>query len=96
MEAPSLLYLMAIGIATLSLVVYLLWPPTIRELEHLPRWEVVPFCEDGVVVGYKVRWSEPDEQKRYHWVGHYHAGDGTSIEWCYVAAESHCKRLNGE
>jgi hypothetical protein len=59
-----------------------------------PHWESVPAIENGYVVGYQVRWSEPDERGRYLWVGHYYAGDDLSLSWCEVAAASDAKRKN--
>lgn len=61
------------------------------EIEH--KWEVVPAYVDGELVGYQIRWSEPDDKGRYLWVGHYFAGEDITLNWCEVAAESHCRRL---
>lgn len=62
-------------------------------------WETVAAADGSCVVGYVVRFSVPDAEGRYLWVGHYYAGggpDGPSLGWCEVAAESHAKRLNKE
>lgn len=62
--------------------------------EHKPEWEVVPAKDAGEVVGYQIRWSIPDGEGRFLWVGHYYSGPDAPLQWCEVAAESHCKRLN--
>lgn len=56
-------------------------------------WEVVPAVEDGKVIGYQVRWSQPDEHGRYLWVGHYYAGNN-SLGWCENAAERDAENKN--
>lgn len=68
-----------------------------------PHWEVVPNVEKmglGIfkVIGYQVRWSEPDEQGKYLWVGHYFAGGapGSSVQVCQHMADRHAARLNEE
>lgn len=59
-----------------------------------PKWESVLAVENGQVIGFQVRWSQPDSKGRYYWVGHYYASDDASIGWCEVAAEGHARRLN--
>jgi len=58
-----------------------------------PHWEVVPSLDAGEVIGYRVRWSQPDDDGAYLWVGHYLSGEELSLAWCNVAANSHCQRL---
>lgn len=60
------------------------------------RWESYPVVEDGQVIGYRVRWSTAYTDGRYLWVGHYFAGEDTSIEWCQIAALRHAERLNND
>jgi len=65
---------------------------------HEPRWESVPSYDEGELIGYRVRWSQPDDQGRYLWVGHYLAepDDKDRLRWCEVASESDAKRKNEE
>lgn len=51
---------------------------------------------EGQPIGYKVRWSLPDDKQRYLWVGHYLMGDnsGPSLNWCKHAAEMHARNMN--
>lgn len=60
------------------------------------RYEVVEAKDNGAVVGHQVRWSIPDEQGRYRWVGHYYAGaeDDPSPRWCQHAAERDAAQRN--
>ena len=67
-----------------------------REVKDESHWESVPAYVDGHLIGYQVRWSEPDDDGRYLWVGHYYAGEHNSIGWCEVAAESDARRKNRE
>ena len=65
-----------------------------------PHWESVPAYDKGEgdkerLIGYQVRWSEPDEEGRYLWVGHYYADDdGSNIGWCEMASRSQAARFN--
>lgn len=61
-----------------------------------PCWESVPAVEDGQVIGYQVRWSEPDASGRFLWVGHYFADPDRSLRWCENASERHAERWNDE
>jgi len=58
-----------------------------------PHWEVVPATDAGDVVGYRVRWSQPDIHGDYLWVAHYMSGEELSLTWCEHAAHVHCSRL---
>jgi hypothetical protein len=68
-------------------------------IEHVqqqldPCWEVRPAMEENRVIGYQVRWSKPDKNGKFLWVGHYYPGPTLTIGWCEVAAHSHAKRFN--
>jgi hypothetical protein len=73
------------------------------DVPRQPRWEAVPAFGNasdgarcGYVIGYQVRWSEPDECGRYLWVGHYFAGPDASLTWCELAAVRHAARFNAQ
>ena len=57
-------------------------------------WEHVPAEDEHGVYGWRVRWSEPDEEGNFYWCGHYLAGPATGLMWCEHAAETHARRLN--
>ena len=65
-----------------------------REKGDEPCWESIPAVQDGEVVGYQVRWSEPDTEGRFLWASHYYAGRGPSIDWCESAAQRDAIRRN--
>lgn len=74
-----------------------------------PHWEAVP-CYLGEndpnydkdinsnnCYGWRVRWSEPDDQMRYLWVRHYLTDfkEGSpSLKWCEVAAKRNAQSFN--
>ena len=74
-----------------------LCPKSERETSA-PTWEVVPAFDNGNCIGYRVRWSVPDDRGRYLWVRHYLAGeDGSpSLGWCEQAALSNAKQMRGD
>jgi len=70
-----------------------------------PHWEAVAVdgignvvADDDVTrqVAWLVRWSEPGEDGRYLWVGHYYSGPHTSLSWCRYAAMQDAKLKNEE
>ena len=64
----------------------------------IPTWEVVPAFDKGVCIGYRVRWTVPDEQGRYLWVRHYLSGESgdPSLGWCEQAALSNAKAMRDD
>lgn len=82
-------------------------PAAAKTDEPLPwystgQWEAVPALADGPaghLIGYRVRWSTPDKDGKYLWVGHYmadEAGKDPTIGWCESAANSDAKRKNND
>jgi hypothetical protein len=86
---------------------------TWEEPAHIvkPHWEVCPAYDppidpsetlqarNAVHIGYRVRWSEPDAERRYFWNRHYltdgQPGD-PSLAWCQNAATRDAQRMNDE
>lgn len=70
------------------------WPP------GYGHWEVCPVDDETTSrpIGYRVRWSIPDDKGRFSYESHYISGeDGDpSLAWCFNAAESTAKRWNEE
>lgn len=75
----------------------------VGERTQEPRWEIAPRYENpedhsSQVVGWCVRWSEPNEKGEYLWVRHYIKGSnaekGLSLEWCENAAERDAQEFN--
>lgn len=105
-NAISWALVLGIGVYAFILgLVYLLQCPVTDKMvaQAGPHWESVPCLEEdtGILIGHKVRWSEPDERGQYLWVGHYYADQeenlfGRSLGWCSVAAEGHARRLNDQ
>lgn len=75
------------------LVLFVLSGPQGFTTQDEPHWEVVPAWDAGEHIGYRVRWSEPDDWGSFLWVGHYLSDEETSLAWCEAAAISHCSRL---
>ena len=69
-----------------------------REEPDGPHWEAFQAYHDGRLIGYRVRWSEPDEAGDYLYVGHYLAepDDLDKLRWYEVAAASDARRKNLE
>lgn len=59
-----------------------------------PHWESCECVEDGTVIGYHVRWSEPGEGGKYLYVRHYFIGPDNSAGWCQNAAASNAADFN--
>ena len=61
-------------------------------------WEAKAAYDGPNIIGFRVRWSEPNPKGEYLYVRHYIAGeDGDpSVAWCLNAAEGDAQRLNQE
>ena len=61
-------------------------------------WEAKAAYEGPNIIGFRVRWSQPNPKGEYLYVRHYMMGeDGDpSLSWCLNAAEGDAQRLNQE